>query len=137
MNALTTTGDLTDTYVGALAAGDAAAALAVLGADAVFQSPFHTWRGHHVPSVFRARCAAFTDLTVNSVLRGGDQAVIFWSATANGVPVEAAEVLSAGGGAIGRVDVYLRPAAALDAVHQAMAEAWPQPPDTRAAVTEH
>ena len=39
--------------------------------------------------------------------------------------VEAAELVSTSDGAIHRVDVFLRPAAVLDAVHQAMVAAWP------------
>ena len=120
------TGDLIDTYVGALAADDAETGLATLSADAEFHSPFNRWRSRHVPSVFRARCDAFANLRISSVIRGQDRAVIFWSATANGAAVEAAELVSVSDGAISRVDVFLRPAHALDAVHQAMAAAWPR-----------
>ena len=119
------TGDLVDTYVGALAANDPGTALATLSADAVFQSPFRTWRGRHLPSVFHARRGAFDNVLVDSVVRGHDQAVILWTATVGGTPVEAAELVSVSDGAIRRVDVYLRPASALDVVHQAMAAAWP------------
>jgi ketosteroid isomerase-like protein len=126
MNALTTPASgLIDSYVTALAADDADAALATLSADAVFQSPFNTWRSRHVPSVFRARTSAFSSLQVKSVVRGHDRAVIVWHATVDGAPVEGAELLSVRDGAICRVDVFLRPATVLDAVHQAMVAAWP------------
>lgn len=120
------TGDLIDTYVGALAANDVGTALAALRADAVFQSPFHTWHGRHLPSVFHARRGAFDNLLVSSVVRGHDQAVILWNATVGGTAVEAAEVVSVSDAAIGRVDVYLRPASTLDMVHEAMTAAWPR-----------
>jgi hypothetical protein len=119
------TGDLIDTYVGALAANDPATALGTLSADAVFQSPFRTWRGRHLPSVFHARRGAFDNVLVGSVVRGHDRAVILWTATVGGTPVEGAELVSVSGSTIRRVDVYLRPASALDAVHQAMVAAWP------------
>jgi hypothetical protein len=94
--------------------------------DAVFQSPFHTWRRRHVPSVFRARGRAFGDLRVGSVLRDRDRALILWRATVDGAPVEGAELVSISDGAIGRIDVFLRPATVLDAVYQAMVAAWPR-----------
>lgn len=117
--------DLIDTYVSALAADDADMALATLSADAVFHSPFNIWRRRHVPSVFRARTSAFSDLLIESVIRGHDRAVILWHATVNDAQVEGAELVSVRDGAICRVDVFLRPAAVLDAVHQAMVAAWP------------
>jgi len=58
--------------------------VATLSADAIFHSPFRTWRSRQVPSVFRARCNAFDNLLVNSVIRDNDQAVILWSETVNG-----------------------------------------------------
>jgi hypothetical protein len=120
------TGDLIDVYVSALATGNADMALTTLSADATFHSPFNTWRSRHVPSVFRARSGAFSDLLVTSVIRDRDRAVICWHATVGDAQVEAAEVVSASDSAIDRVDVFLRPAAVLDAVHQAMVAAWPQ-----------
>jgi hypothetical protein len=120
------TGDLIDVYVSALATGDADTALTTLSADATFHSPFNTWRSRHLPSVFRARSGTFSDLLVTSVIRDHDRAVIRWHATVGDAQVEAAEVVSASDGAIDRVDVFLRPAAVLDAVHQAMVAAWPQ-----------
>jgi hypothetical protein len=120
------TGDLIDVYVSALATGNADMALTTLSADATFHSPFNTWRSRHVPSVFRARSGAFSDLLVTSVIRDRDRAVICWHATVGDAQVEAAEVVSASDGTIDRVDVFLRPAAVLDAVHQAMVAAWPQ-----------
>lgn len=119
------TGDLIDTYVSALAADDADTALTTLSADATFHSPFNTWRSRHVPSVFRARTSAFSNLLVKSVIRDRDRAVILWQATVSDAPVEAAELVSTSDGAIYRVDVFLRPATVLDAVHQAMVAAWP------------
>ena len=117
--------DLIDTYVSALATDDADTALATLSADAMFHSPFNTWRPRHVPSVFRARTSAFSNLLIESVIRGHDQAVILWRATVNDAQVEGAELVSVRDGTICRVDVFLRPAAVLDAVHQAMVAAWP------------
>ena len=114
------------TYVGALAADDVDLALNTLSADAVFQSPFHTWRRHHVPSVFRARSQAFSDLVIESVIRDGDRALILWRATVDGDQVEGAELVSVSDHAIGRIDVFLRPANMLGAVHQAMVAAWPR-----------
>lgn len=128
MNAAPDDGDLIGIYAGALAAGDAGTALATLSADAAFHSPFNTWRRRHVPAVFRARQCAFRDLVVSSVIRDHDRAVIVWRATVNGAQVEAAELVSVSDGAICRVDVFLRPAAVLDAVHQAMVAAWPRRP---------
>jgi hypothetical protein len=125
MNAAPDDRDLIDVYVAALAADDTGAALAALSPDAVFQSPFRAWRGRHLPSVFHARRGAFDNVLVSSVVRGHDQAVILWNATVGDTAVEAAELVSVSDGAIRRVDVYLRPAAALDVVHQAMAAAWP------------
>ena len=119
------TDKLIDTYVTALVTGDAGTALTTLSADATFQSPFNTWRSRHVPSVFRARSSAFRDLQVRSVLRDHDRAVVLWHATVGAAQVEAAELVSTSDGAIHRVDVFLRPAAVLDAVHQAMVAAWP------------
>jgi SnoaL-like domain len=118
--------DLIDTYVSALTAGDADAGLTTLSADATFHSPFNTWRSRHVPSVFRARSGAFNDLLVTSVIRDDDRAVILWHASVGDARVEGAELVSVSDGAIHRVDVFLRPAAVLDAVHQAMVAAWPQ-----------
>jgi hypothetical protein len=117
--------DLIETYVSALATDDAGMALATLSADATFHSPFNTWRGRHLPSVFRARVGAFGNLLVESVVRDRDRAVILWHATVDDAQVEGAELVSTRDGAIWRVDVFLRPAAVLDAVHQAMAAAWP------------
>ena len=117
--------DLIDTYVSALATDDADAALAALSADAIFHSPFNIWRRRHVSSVFHARTSAFSNLLIKSVIRGHDRAVILWHATVNDAQVEGAELVSVRDGAICRVDVFLRPAAALDAVHQAMVAAWP------------
>ena len=119
------TDKLIDTYVGALVTGDAGTALTTLSADATFHSPFNTWRSRHVPSVFRARSSAFSDLLVRSVIRDHDRAVVLWHATVGDAQVEAAELVSTSDGAIHRVDVFLRPAAVLDAVHQAMVAAWP------------
>jgi hypothetical protein len=121
-----TSGDPIDTYISALATDDADTALTTLSAAATFHSPFNTWGSRHVPSVFRARSGAFNDLLVTSVIRDHDRAVILWQATAGGARVEAAELVSISDGAIYRVDVFLRPATALDAVHQAMVAAWPQ-----------
>ncbi|MGH3208808.1 MAG: hypothetical protein ACRDNO_13705 [Trebonia sp.] len=124
MNTLTS-GDPIATYVGALATDDAETALTTLSAAATFHSPFNTWRSRHVPSVFRARSSAFNDLLVTSVVRDHDRAVILWHATVGDAQVEAAELVSISDGAIDRVDVFLRPATVLDAVHQAMVAAWP------------
>lgn len=41
--------------------------------------------------------------------------------------VEASEVLTLRGETISRIDVFLRPAAALESVYQAMVAAWPNP----------
>jgi hypothetical protein len=124
MEALTTTGDLIDTYVKALATDDSDTALTTLSADATFHSPFNIWRSRHVPSVFRARSSAFSNLLVSSVIRDHDRAVILWHATVGDAQVEGAELVSVSDGAIYRVDVFLRPATVLDAVHQAMVAAW-------------
>lgn len=124
MNTLTS-GDPIDAYVSALATDDAETALTTLSAAATFHSPFNTWRSRHVPSVFRARSSAFNDLLVTSVVRDHDRAVILWHATVGDAQVEAAELVSISDGAIDRVDVFLRPATVLDAVHQAMVAAWP------------
>ncbi|HET6186091.1 MAG TPA: nuclear transport factor 2 family protein, partial [Trebonia sp.] len=113
------TDKLIDSYVSALVTGDAGATLTTLSADATFHSPFNTWRSRHVPSVFRARSRAFSDLQVRSVLRDHDRAVVLWHATVGDAQVEAAELVSTSDGAIHRVDVFLRPAAVLGAVHQA------------------
>jgi hypothetical protein len=75
--------------------------------------------------VFHARRSAFDNVLVGSVVRGHDRAVIFWTATVGGTPVEAAELVSVSGNDVRRVDVYLRPASALDVVQQAMVAAWP------------
>ena len=127
------TDKLIDTYVGALVTGDAGAALTTMSAHATFHSPFNTWRSRHVPSVFRARSSAFRDLQVRSVLRDHDRAVVLWHATVGAAQVEAAELVSTSDGAIHRVDVFLRPAAVLDAVHQAMVAAWPANGDAHPA----
>jgi SnoaL-like domain len=119
------TDKLIDTYVTALVTGDADTALTTLSADATFHSPFNTWRSRHVPSVFRARSRAFSDLLVRSVIRDQDRAVVLWHATVGDAQVEAAELVSTSDGAIHRVDVFLRPAAVLGAVHLAMVAAWP------------
>lgn len=126
------TGDLIDTYVGALAAYDADTVLTILSADAAFHSPFRTWRSRHVPSVFRARTSAFSNLLVKSVIRDHDRAVILWQATVSDAQVEAAELVSISDGAICRVDVFLRPATVLDTVYQAMVAAWPRVPEEEA-----
>ncbi len=119
------TGGLIEAYISACRAGDADAAVATLSADAVFHSPFNIWSSRHMPSVFRARSIAFSNLLVTSVIRDRDRAVILWNATVGNAQAEAAELISVSDGAICRVDVFLRPAAVLDAVHQAMAAAWP------------
>lgn len=118
--------DLIGTYAGALAAGDAETALTTLSADAVFCSPFNTWRGRHLSSVFRARCHAFGDLLVTSAILGCDRAAISWDATVYGAQVEGVELISVSGDAVVRIDVFLRPASVLDVVHQAMTDAWPR-----------
>src|ERR1700743_1212999 len=127
------TDKLIDASVGALATGDAGAALTTLSAAATFHSPFNTWRSRHVPSVFRARSSAFRDLQVRSVLRDHDRAVVLWHATVGAAQVEAAELVSTSDGAIHRVDVFLRPAAALGAVHQAMGAPGPANGDAHPA----
>lgn len=114
-----------DTYVTALTSGDAETALTMLAAEASLQSPFHTWPAKHLPSVFRARCIAFSDVQVDAVLRDGERAVVMWRATVDDAAVQAAELISVSAGAIDRVDVFIRPARALDAVERAMARAWP------------
>lgn len=124
MSAMTT--PLIDAYVGALAANDPSSALATLSADAVFHSPFRAWHGQHLPSVFHARCSAFDDMLIGSVVRDHDRAVILWTATVGGSQVEGAESVLVSDGAIRRVDVYLRPASVLGQVHQAMVAAWPR-----------
>jgi hypothetical protein len=118
-------GDLIDAYASALIACDVDTVITTLSADAEFHSPFRVWRRRQVSSVYRARCQAFDNLMINSVIRDRDQAVILWNATVRGAEVEAAEVVLVSEGSICRVDVFLRPVAALDAVHQAMVAAWP------------
>jgi hypothetical protein len=120
------TDDLVEVYVAALAVGDAETALATLSPDAVLHSPFHTWPARHVPSVFHARGNAFSGLRIDTVMRSDERAAVLWRATVNDADVEAVELLSLGGGAICRIDVFLRPAEVLDSVEQAMVKAWPR-----------
>jgi hypothetical protein len=118
--------DPIDTYVDALTAGNPTAALSVLSDTAVFQSPFNTWRARHLRSVFHARAGAFANAVFETVIRDHNSAVILWRAQVSGAEVQGAEVLSLRAGIIDRVDVYLRPADVLAAVHQAMVKAWPR-----------
>ena len=117
--------DLVDAYMDGLQRGDVDAVLGLLAPEAVFQSPFGSWRGRFLRSVYAARAAAFGDLAIDATIRGAGRAVILWRATVAGAPVESAEVLSLGEMAIGRVDAYLRPADMLESVYTAMARAWP------------
>ncbi len=117
--------NLTSTYLDGLQRGDVEAVLGVLAPQAVFQSPFGSWRGRFLHRVYAARAMAFTDLDIDAAIRGAGRAVILWRATVAGARVEAAEVLSLGETAIGRVDVYLRPADVLGTVYTAMARSWP------------
>ncbi len=117
--------DLVDAYMGGLRRGDVDAVLGLLAPEAVFQSPFGSWRGRLLRSVYAARAVAFCDLDIDALTRGAGRAVILWHATVAGARVESAEVLSLGETAIGRVDAYLRPADVLESVYTAMARAWP------------
>jgi len=117
--------DLADAYLDGLQRADVDAVLGLLAPGAVFQSPFRSWRGRFLRSVYVARVAAFGDLDIDALIRGAGRAVILWRATVAGAPVEAAEVLSLSETAISRVDAYLRPADVLESVHTAMARAWP------------
>jgi hypothetical protein len=117
-------------YVEAVRRGDAAAMLGPLAPGAVFRSPFRTWTGAALPRVYRARAGAFQGLRVDAVVSDRRRVVVLWRAQVNHTAVEASEVLSfTDDGAIGRVDVYLRPADALPAVYQAMVHAWPTATD--------
>lgn len=115
-----------ETYVDAVRTGDADTAVATLGPDAVFRSPFNTWRARHIPAIYRARCTAFPKLLVDAVIAGDDRAVLVWRATLGDAEVEASELLSIEAGAIHRVDVFLRPAHVLEAAYRAMVAAWPR-----------
>lgn len=117
--------DLVDAYIDGLARGDVDAVLGLLTPEAVFQSPFRSWRGRFLRNVYAARAAAFGDLDVGAPIRGAGRAVILWRATVAGARVESAEILTLGETAIGRVDVYMRPADMLKSVYTAMAGAWP------------
>jgi hypothetical protein len=117
--------NLVDAYLDGLLRGDADAVLGLLAPEAVFQSPFGSWRGRSLRSVYAARAAAFDCLDIDGVIRDAGHAVILWRATVGGAHMEAAEVLSLGEMAIGRVDAYLRPAGVLESVYAAMARAWP------------
>lgn len=118
------TAALIDSYVAALATGDAETGLTTLSPDVVLQSPFNTWQSRQVPSVFRARSRAFADVRIDTVVRGAEQAVILWSAAVEQAHVQGVELVSIRDGTICRIDVFLRPALALEVVHRAMAAAW-------------
>jgi hypothetical protein len=112
-------------YLSGLTDGRAEILLNTLAPEAVLRSPFHTWPARHLPSVFRARCAAFADLRVDRVLGDGDAAAISWQAEVDGRTVEAVELVEVSGDAVTRVDVFLRPASVLDVVERAMTREWP------------
>ena len=119
------TASLVDAYIDGLKRGDVDAVLGLLAPQAVFQSPFGSWRGRFLRSVYAARAAAFGSLDIDAPIRGAGRAVILWRATVADARVEAVEILSLGETAIGRVDAYLRPAEVLESVYTAMARAWP------------
>jgi hypothetical protein len=127
--------DLVDAYLDGFQRGDVDAVLGLLAPDSVFQSPFGTWRGRFLRSVYAARAVVFEDLDIDAPIRGGGRAVILWRAAVAGARVEATEVLSLGETAIDRVDAYLRPAGVLESVYTAMTRAWPARPDPRRSVT--
>jgi ketosteroid isomerase-like protein len=115
---------LIDTYIDVLRRGDVNAVLDMLAPDAVFASPYRTWRGRSLRNVYAARAKAFEHLRVDALVREGGRAVVLWRATVSGSLVEASEVVSYGDGTIRRVDVYLRPAEVLQLVYEAMVREW-------------
>jgi hypothetical protein len=130
-----------DTYVDALLGGAVDKVLATLDPAAEFVSPFNVWRGEQLRSVYTARSEAFGSLTMDTLIRERDRAVILWHAAVKNVDngqtgrlqtdesqadeAHAAEVLWIRDGAIRLINVYLRPAIMLNAVHEAMAASWP------------
>lgn len=117
--------DLVDAYIDGLRRGDVNAVLGLLAPQTVFQSPFRSWRGRFLRSVYAARAVVFVDLDFDAPIRDAGRAVILWRATVAGERVESAEILTLGETAIDRVDAYLRPADMLNSVYTAMSGAWP------------
>jgi ketosteroid isomerase-like protein len=114
-----------DNYIEAIVRGDVDAVLETLDRDFVFHSPFNVWRAKHARAIFTARARAFSGLIVDAVVRENDRAVLLWRATIDERSVDSSEALSIRNGKVIRADAYLRPAIALDLVHQAMSKAWP------------
>ncbi|WP_028937945.1 nuclear transport factor 2 family protein [Pseudonocardia spinosispora] len=111
-------------YATALAAGDPATILALFTDDASMISPFNHWKGRAIELAYRARARAFTKPTIETVLAGNDRAVVVWHRDLDGVEVRACDVLTLRGYAIEQVEIYIRPAEVLPAVHTAMTAAW-------------
>lgn len=114
-------------YATALAGGQPQRLVGLLHTSPTFQSPFSLWETPaSVAAAFHARCRAFRDLQVERILQDGGNAVVLWNATVDGQAVEGCEVLTMSAGRVSRVDVFLRPGAALEAVRLAMTAAWPR-----------
>ncbi len=114
-------------YLEALRLGDARAIISVLADDVKFVSPFSVWNTRQtVEAACTARTRAFGDLEgVTAVEHGGD-AFVRWRAKVGTRDVEGVDVLSTGTDGVRTIDVFLRPADALDEVYAAMTAAWPR-----------
>ena len=121
------THDVAARYAAALAADRTDGVLALLADSAQFQSPFTLWDDPAgVRAACTARAAAFAQLVVLDLVAQDERAVLTWEAVVSGQLVQGCEVLTLSGSQVRRIDVYLRPAAVLPAVHAAMRAAWPR-----------
>lgn len=125
---MSTNGVSTDTvraYLHALERADAAALVALLSPTVRFVSPFSTWTTpHSAARACAARCRAITAVTGVAVLSDGVHGVVRWHGRIGDVDLEGIELLALADDCISRIDVFLRPANALDIVYGALTAAW-------------
>ena len=118
--------DIAAAYVDALDSGDAGTLADLLADGVTFVSPFSTWTSRaDVVAACTARTTAFTGPDVVTAVREGWTLCARWRARVGDTPIEGVDVVTLGADGVRTVDVFLRPAAALDEIRAAMTRAWP------------
>jgi hypothetical protein len=121
--------DVARAYVEALEGGSGPALVALLSPRARFVSPFSVWsEPRSVAAACQARTRAFHGVLTISTMTRGDHASIRWHGLVGDQEVEGVDLLAVDPSGITTIDVFLRPASALDAVYAAMTTAWPTSP---------
>jgi hypothetical protein len=114
-------------YADALRTADADRLIETVSIDCTFRSPFSTWTRHiDVARACRARTRAFSGWHAVTTTDDGTTAWLRWSAVLAGsdTQIEGVDVLRIDGNTVTHIDVFLRPAGALEQVYRAMSEAW-------------